>query len=105
MVSTASISLQLVVRSFNHRIFKYFSTGTSLRPTTVPPLAQAIKDEWLYVMFYDDLPMLARVGQIDEETGHEMLYTHILFEMKYNADQVVEAKLNTPATSLIDVSE
>lgn len=66
---------------------------------------QAIQQDFLYLMYYDNLPVWGQVGKIDPATKLPKLFTHSVFNIRYNKEYVVGIKLETPDSGLVDISE
>lgn len=79
--------------------------------TLILPL-QAVKDDWYYQMYYDDLPVWSFVGHVEKEfkagSAAEFkyyLFTHVNFHIKYNEDRVIEINVETDPSLSVDISE
>jgi len=58
----------------------------------------AIKQQYWYQLFLDDLPIWGMVGETVEEEGSErkyFIYTHQKFVLTWNADRVIEVNLTS----------
>ena len=62
-------------------------------------------------MFYDDLPIWGFIGKLEKvskPSGMELRYfifTHVHFDVSYNADHVVEINVSTDPNQVVDISE
>ena len=73
--------------------------------------AQAVKDDWYFQMYYDDLPVWGFIGKMEKIIRHGesdlryFLFTHIEFDIKYNDDKVIEINVSTNPDQAVDISE
>lgn len=79
---------------------------------TILSCTQAVKDDWYYQMYYDDLPVWSFVGHVEKEfkqgSAPEFkyyLFTHVNFHIKYNEDRVIEVNVETDPSLSVDISE
>eukprot|EP01025_Chloroclados_australasicus_P021661 TRINITY_DN2271_c0_g1_i1.p1 TRINITY_DN2271_c0_g1~~TRINITY_DN2271_c0_g1_i1.p1 ORF type:complete len:602 (-),score=61.60 TRINITY_DN2271_c0_g1_i1:553-2358(-) len=83
----------------------------SLNREEVEQLRRAVKEDWYFQMFYDDLPLWGFIGKVEktlQKGGQEYsyyLFTHIHFEIHYNEDQIIEINVSTDPAQAIDISE
>ena len=62
-------------------------------------------------MFYDDLPIWGFIGKLEKvskPSGTELRYfifTHVHFDLAYNADHIVEINVSTDPNQVVDISE
>ncbi|KAL6537912.1 hypothetical protein OROHE_012199 [Orobanche hederae] len=63
-------------------------------------------------MYYDDLPMWAFIGKVDNESWNVdgkgpkyFLFTHVRFDALYNRNQVIEIHAFSDPSHLVDVTE
>jgi hypothetical protein len=61
---------------------------------TPPKHPQAVRDDWYYQMYYDNLPVWGFVGKVEKiipKAGDPQykyyLFTHISFDVKYNGEK------------------
>eukprot|EP00775_Hariotina_reticulata_P009632 gene9632-9792_t len=73
---------------------------------------KAVRDDWYFQMYYDDLPVWGFIGKVDQvipkvgQPEHRyQLFTHIHFEIKFNEDRVIEINLQTDPKRAVDISE
>ncbi|KAJ3182269.1 hypothetical protein HDU85_003311 [Gaertneriomyces sp. JEL0708] len=59
----------------------------------------AIKENYMYQMFIDDLPAHAFVGGVNEKNGNVDLYTHKRFSFSYNGDRIIEVNVTSDTDS------
>lgn len=64
----------------------------------------AIKDDYYFQMYYDDLPIWGFVGKYEDD-GKYALYTHAQFEISYNGDRVIEIKVTPDPKYTKDITE
>ena len=85
------------------------------RPLNPPPEslacpAQAVKEDWYFQMYYDDLPVWGFIGKMEKIIHHGTselryyLFTHIEFDIKYNGDKVIEINVSTNPEQAVDIS-
>ena len=73
-------------------------------------LAQAVKEDWYFQMYYDDLPVWGFIGKMEKIIHHGTselryyLFTHIEFDVKYNEDKVIEINVSTNPEQAVDIS-
>jgi len=72
---------------------------------------KAVKDDYYFQMFYDDLPIWGFIGKVEKiigSTSTELryyLFTHVHFEVHFNEDRVIEINVSTDPTQVVDISE
>eukprot|EP00271_Cylindrocystis_brebissonii_P004204 TRINITY_DN157_c0_g4_i1.p1 TRINITY_DN157_c0_g4~~TRINITY_DN157_c0_g4_i1.p1 ORF type:complete len:623 (-),score=109.05 TRINITY_DN157_c0_g4_i1:707-2470(-) len=74
----------------------------------VQTFREAVKNDYYFQMFYDNLPIWGFIGKAVSQVGMESkyyLFTHVQFNIKYNHDQVIEINVATDAASMVDISE
>eukprot|EP01105_Mastigella_eilhardi_P007627 TRINITY_DN1912_c0_g1_i3.p1 TRINITY_DN1912_c0_g1~~TRINITY_DN1912_c0_g1_i3.p1 ORF type:complete len:391 (+),score=128.66 TRINITY_DN1912_c0_g1_i3:72-1244(+) len=68
-------------------------------------LRRAIREQYWYQFFLDDLPVWGMVGEIvhtDDERHQFYVYTHKDFAISYNGDHVIEVNLNYSRPALVE---
>lgn len=60
----------------------------------VKAFSYAVKNNYWYQMYIDDLPIWGRVGERSDDKKYS-IYTHKKFEMGYNGQRIVDVKLTT----------
>ncbi|MEW5306091.1 MAG: hypothetical protein WDW36_008585 [Sanguina aurantia] len=85
---------------------------TPLSQDNLVKFRKAVKDDWYYQMYYDDLPVWSFVGHVEKEfkagSAAEFkyyLFTHVNFHIKYNEDRVIEINVETDPSLSVDISE
>ncbi len=74
-----------------------------------PP--QAVREDWYFQMYYDDLPVWGFIGKMEKLFNQDKpefryyLFTHIDFNIKYNDDRVIEISVSTDPAEAVDISE
>jgi hypothetical protein len=74
-------------------------------------LRNAIKKDYYFQMFYDDLPIWGFIGKLEKlmkSSGNEhkyFIFTHMHFDISYNDDRVVEINVSTDPSRVVDISE
>ena len=72
---------------------------------------KAVKDDYYFQMYYDDLPIWGFIGKIEKilkPGAPEMryyLFTHVHFDISYNRDRVVEINVSTDPLRTVDITE
>eukprot|EP01121_Diplochlamys_sp_Union-15-3_P017744 TRINITY_DN6313_c0_g1_i1.p1 TRINITY_DN6313_c0_g1~~TRINITY_DN6313_c0_g1_i1.p1 ORF type:complete len:581 (-),score=37.24 TRINITY_DN6313_c0_g1_i1:19-1761(-) len=67
--------------------------GMKLTSEETKAFQSAIKMQYWYELFCDDMPIWGMVGDIDDR-GDIKIYTHKKFTFSYNGDRIVDIKLN-----------
>ena len=71
---------------------------------------QAVKEDYYFQMFYDDLPIWGFIGKLEKllkPTGTEQryyLFTHVHFDVAYNGDRIIEINVSTDPSQTVDIS-
>ncbi|KAH7427629.1 hypothetical protein KP509_10G052300 [Ceratopteris richardii] len=65
----------------------------------------AVKNDYYFQMYYDDLPIWGFVGKVDDHDMKYLLYTHLHFEVLYNEDRVIEITVAAEKSSSVDITE
>lgn len=72
----------------------------------------AVRGDWYFQMYYDDLPVWGFVGKVEkiipkqgDPTYRFFVFTHIAFDIKYNEDRVIEVNVLTDPARVADISE
>ena len=87
-------------------------TTKPLTPGEAEQFVQAAKDQWLYQMYLDDLPVWGMVGEMNDgtegkkpedvkKTAH--VYTQRSLVVKYNKDRIIEVDIVSYPESLVEV--
>ncbi|KAL2344199.1 hypothetical protein Fmac_005484 [Flemingia macrophylla] len=66
----------------------------------------AVRKDYYFQMYYDDLPIWGFIGKVEKE-GSEyryFLYTHLHFDVFYNRDRVIEINVRSDPNSLLDLT-
>lgn len=78
---------------------------------------KAVKKDYYFQMFYDDLPIWGFIGKVEKimsQPGgkswekHDLryyLFTHIHFDILYNGDRVIEVNVSTDPSRTVDITE
>lgn len=68
----------------------------------LPGLLQAVREDWYFQMYYDDLPVWGFIGKMEKlfkphgiTEFKYFVFTHIDFDVKYNDDHVIEINVST----------
>uniref|UniRef100_A0A0D9XHA9 Transmembrane 9 superfamily member n=1 Tax=Leersia perrieri TaxID=77586 RepID=A0A0D9XHA9_9ORYZ len=68
----------------------------------------AVSKDYYFQMYYDDLPLWGFIGTKPEkaDAGDKYyLYRHIIFDIHYNNDRVIEVNVHTDQNSVVDLTE
>ncbi|KAB2604593.1 phagocytic receptor 1b [Pyrus ussuriensis x Pyrus communis] len=71
----------------------------------------AVKKDYYFQMYYDDLPIWGFLGKVDKEGKTDpreykyFLYKHIQFDARYNKDRVIEITAKMDPHSVVDLTE
>lgn len=71
----------------------------------------AVKKDYYFQMYYDDLPIWGFIGKVDKEGKTDpseykyFLYKHIQFDVQYNKDRVIEISARMDPHSVVDLTE
>ncbi|CAN1266630.1 Transmembrane 9 superfamily member 3 [Linum perenne] len=70
----------------------------------------AVKKDYYFQMYYDDLPIWGFIGKVDKEGKDpsdykHYLFKHIHFDIFHNKDRVIEINVRTDPNALVDVTE
>lgn len=83
----------------------------SLSADDVAKFRDAVKKDYYFQMYYDDLPIWGFIGKIDKEGKTDpsefkyYLYKHIHFDVLYNNDRVIEISAKMDPLSVVDLTE
>jgi transmembrane 9 superfamily protein 1 len=73
----------------------------------VKKFRDAVKNDYYFQMYYDDLPIWGFVGKT-ELTGKDTkyyLFTHVHFDILYNKDRVIEVNIGYDSIFFVDITE
>ncbi|CAN1252166.1 Transmembrane 9 superfamily member 5 [Linum perenne] len=77
-------------------------------------LRRAVINDYYFQMYYDDLPLWGFVGKVEEQSwlpgGDDerlkyYLFKHLMFDVVYNGDQVIEITAIGDPTDAVDITE
>lgn len=79
----------------------------------VAKFRDAISNDFYYQMYYDDLPLWAYIGKVEDgswtavgkEQKKYFLFTHVRFDALYNGNQVIEIHAFSNPSQVVDVTE
>ncbi|KAL1557615.1 transmembrane 9 superfamily member 5-like isoform X2 [Salvia divinorum] len=78
----------------------------------VTKFRDAITNDFYYNMYYDDLPLWAYIGKVEDESWKTdnkakifLLFTHVHFDAFYNGNQVIEIHAFSEPSHMVDVTE
>uniref|UniRef100_A0A0D6QWY8 Transmembrane 9 superfamily member n=1 Tax=Araucaria cunninghamii TaxID=56994 RepID=A0A0D6QWY8_ARACU len=72
---------------------------------------EAIKKDYYFQMYYDDLPVWGFIGKLEKDNKADpnsvryLLYKHVHFEIFYNNDRVIEINVRTDPNFTLDITE
>ena len=78
----------------------FFSCPCLRQPCVSCQHVQAVREDYYFQMFYDDLPIWGFIGRLEpEKAGSQdlrfFIYTHVQFDISYNGKQIIEIKVKT----------
>ncbi|KAG2385064.1 Transmembrane 9 superfamily member 3 [Vigna angularis] len=84
--------------------------NTKLSKEDVARFRSAVRKDYYFQMYYDDLPIWGFIGKVDKEGKDPSdyryyLYKHIHFDVFYNKDRVIEINVRTDPNALVDLTE
>lgn len=70
----------------------------------------AVKNDYYFQMYYDDLPVWGFIGKIENMKGEQkdrryLIYRHLQFAILYNNDRVIEIKVSTDLQYTVDITD
>lgn len=77
----------------------------------VAKFRNAVAKDYYFQMYYDDLPLWGFIGKVekggkpDPREWKYYLYRHIIFDILYNGDRVIEINVHTDQSALVDLTE
>lgn len=82
-----------------------------LKAADIAKFRDAVINDFYFQMFYDDLPLWAFVGKVEDEswnTGEKRpkyyLFKHVQFDAVYNDNQVIEIKAFSDPNNVVDIT-
>jgi len=78
------------------------TSSSSLTTEEADKFIQAAKQQWLYQMYLDDLPVWGMVGEMKEDKKAHV-YTKRTLVIQYNKDRIIEVDLVSDKQSLVEV--
>lgn len=82
-----------------------------LTAENVAKFRDAVKKDYYFQMYYDDLPIWGFIGKVDKEGKADpseykyFLYKHLHIEILYNKDRVIEISAKMDPQSVVDLTE
>ena len=77
----------------------------TLSKDEVRQFRDAVKQDYYFQMYYDDLPLWGFIGKLDVTEMKYYLFTHILFEVLYNEDKVIEISIVSDKNNVVDITD
>ncbi|PAN50694.1 hypothetical protein PAHAL_9G539000 [Panicum hallii] len=74
----------------------------------VAKFRNAVAKDYYFQMYYDDLPLWGFIGKVEKGGKADpkyYLYRHIIFDILYNNDRVIEINVHTDQSALVDLTE
>ncbi|KAK8487959.1 hypothetical protein V6N11_007174 [Hibiscus sabdariffa] len=77
----------------------------------VAKFRSAVSKDYYFQMYYDDLPIWGFLGKVDKEGKADpsdykyYLFKHLIFEILYNKDRVIEITVRSDPNALVDLTE
>lgn len=84
---------------------------SKLSKEAVAQFRAAVKKDYYFQMYYDDLPIWGFIGKVDREGRDDpseykyFLFKHIQFDISYNNDRVIEISARMDPHSVVDLTE
>lgn len=75
------------------------SFRVTLTSKDVEAFTEAVKNQYWFEFFLDDLPIWGWIGEVGEEDGKVYIYTTHEVTVKFNTDQVQRGTLHLPSLS------
>ncbi|XP_040578239.1 transmembrane 9 superfamily member 3 isoform X3 [Lepeophtheirus salmonis] len=72
---------------------KEFCVLTSLKKSELKAFVYAVKNQYSYQMYLDDLPIVGIVGDVDDDNYY--LWTHKKIEIGYNGNQIIDVNFTS----------
>mmetsp|Transcript_1979 Transcript_1979/g.3602 ORF Transcript_1979/g.3602 Transcript_1979/m.3602 type:complete len:683 (+) Transcript_1979:252-2300(+) len=85
------------------------TTAKELTQEEADKFIKAAKDQWIYQMYLDDLPIWGMVGEMYSKDGDEKnppiphVYTQRTLMVQYNKDRIIEVDLVSDPSSLVEI--
>jgi len=85
--------------------------GKTLTADELQKFRRAVKDDFYFQMYYDDLPIWGFIGKVEKimKPGDTelrfYLFTHVHFDISYNEDKVIEINVSTDPLRTVDITE
>ncbi|ESQ36055.1 hypothetical protein EUTSA_v10007170mg [Eutrema salsugineum] len=83
-----------------------------LTPSEIARFRDTISQDFYFQMYYDDLPLWGFVGKVEadysrhgEKNTKYYIFSHLKFNVLYNADEVIEINSFSDPSYLVDISE
>ncbi|KAJ7542477.1 hypothetical protein O6H91_10G108300 [Diphasiastrum complanatum] len=65
----------------------------------------AVKNDYYFQMYYDDLPIWGFIGKTDAKESKFSLFTHVHFDIFYNGDRVIEINVGADPAYAVDITD
>ncbi|CAD7700344.1 unnamed protein product [Ostreobium quekettii] len=76
-----------------------------LSDADVAKFRKAVKEDYYYQMYFDDLPIWGLFGRPETTPGTKYyLYTHTHFDIAYNGDRVIGVNVSTDPNKAVDIT-
>jgi transmembrane 9 superfamily protein 3 len=75
--------------------------GVPVTKKEIQRFRDAIKEDYFYELFLDDLPIFGMVGVYKPDKDEYYLYMHQRFTITYNGDRIIEVKVSTERPKLL----
>lgn len=95
---------------FLQRKDREVACAKKLTSEEVSQIQAAIKQDYLFQMYCDDLPIWGFVGRVDRSSINDsehkyLLYQHLEFEIFFNKDQIIETHLLMRPNEVVELTE
>ncbi|KAM7272467.1 hypothetical protein ACFE04_027130 [Oxalis oulophora] len=98
-LATASYELKFRVNKIGETLCEKTFNGDE-----VAKFRSAVANDFYFQMYYDDLPLWAFVGKIDDELKY-YLFTHVQFDVLYNDNQIIEVHAFSHPHHVVDITQ
>lgn len=83
-----------------------------LKVAEVAKFRDAIVNDFYFQMYYDDLPVWGFIGKVEDESWtisdkgtKYYLFKHVLFDVLYNGNQIIEIRAFSDPNHVVDITE
>ena len=84
----------------------------SLKVSEIEKFRDAVMNDYYFQMYYDDLPLWAFIGKVEEQSWSHgdkkpkyYIFKHVQFDALYNDNQVIEIQAFSDPNHVVDITE